>query len=95
MRLLSSIFPEKVIFNENKSRTPKINEAVRLLLATDKDFNEKGTTQIFKNLELSPRVELAGIEPASKHIHQKLSTCLFCFVISGSNWKQTTDYFLS
>jgi len=25
-------------------------------------------------------VELAGIEPASKHIRQKLSTCLFCFV---------------
>ena len=60
MRLLSSIFPEKLNFEENKSRTPKINEAVRLLLATDKDFNEKGTTQIFKNLELSPQVELSG-----------------------------------
>jgi hypothetical protein len=60
MRLLSSIFPEKLIFEENKCRTPKINEAVRLLLATDKGFNEKGTTQIFKNLELSPWVELRG-----------------------------------
>ena len=55
MRLLSSIFPEKLIFEENKSRTPKINEALRLLLATDKGFNEKWATQIFTNLELSLR----------------------------------------
>jgi hypothetical protein len=87
MRLLSSIFPEKLIFEENKSRTPKINEAVRLMLATYKGFNEKVTTQIFKNLELSPRVELAGIEPASKHIRQKLSTCLFHYCLSAMNRK--------
>jgi len=30
------------------------------VLATDKYFNEKGTTQIFKNLELSLLVELRG-----------------------------------
>ena len=63
MRLLSSIFPEKLIFEENKCRTPKINEAVRLLLATDKGFNEKGTKQIFKNLELSPWVEPGDSNP--------------------------------
>ena len=74
-------------FEENKSRTTKINEAVRLMLATDKGFNEKGTTQIFKNLELSPRVELAGFEPASKHIRQKLSTCLFHYYLSAMNRK--------
>ena len=40
-------------------------------------------------------VEATGVEPVSKHIRRKLSTCLFYFVMSGSNWKQTTDYFLS
>jgi hypothetical protein len=40
-------------------------------------------------------VEATGIEPVSKHIPQKLSTCLFCFGLSGTNWKQTTDLFLS
>jgi len=87
MRLLSSIFPEKLIFEETKSRTPKINEAVRLMLATDNGFNENGTTQIFKNLELSPWVELRGIEPLSKHIRQKLSTCLFHYCLSAMNRK--------
>ena len=49
------------------------------------------------------KVEVTGIEPVSKHILQKLSTCLFCFEVSGINWtrllrlsgsgerKQTTD----
>ena len=40
-------------------------------------------------------VEVTGIEPVSKHILQKPSTCLFCFRVSGSDWKQTTDQFLS
>lgn len=40
-------------------------------------------------------VEATGIEPVSKHILQKLSTCLSCFVLSGRNWKPATDYFLS
>jgi len=40
-------------------------------------------------------VETTRIELVSKHILQKLSTCLFCFDLSGTNWKQTTDQFLS
>ena len=41
MRLLSSIFPEKLIFEENKSRTPKINEAVRLTISHRQGFQRK------------------------------------------------------
>jgi len=40
-------------------------------------------------------VEVRRIELLSKHIRQKLSTCLFCFIMSGTDWKQTTDQFLS
>ena len=32
---------------------------------------------------LNDLVELAGIEPASKHIPQKLSTCLFHYYLSA------------
>lgn len=40
-------------------------------------------------------VEATGVEPVSKHILQKLSTCLLDFGVSGMNWKPTTDSFLS
>jgi len=85
MRPFEFDISRKTDFGRNKSRTTKINEALRLLLATDKGFNENGTTQIFKNLELSPQVELRGVEPLSKHIRQKLSTCLFHYCLSAMN----------
>lgn len=44
---------------------------------------------------MAAEVEVRRVELLSKHILQKLSTCLFCFIFSGSNWKQTTDYLLS
>ena len=40
-------------------------------------------------------VEVTRVELVSKHILQKPSTCLFCFGLSGINWEQTTDQFLS
>lgn len=36
-------------------------------------------------------VEVRRVELLSKHILQKLSTCLFCFIVSEINWEQTTD----
>ncbi len=36
-------------------------------------------------------VEATGFEPVSKHILQKLSTCLLCFIVSEVNWERTTD----
>ena len=40
-------------------------------------------------------VEATGLEPVSKHILQKLSTCLFHFILSEVNWEWTTDLPLS
>jgi len=79
-RLLGSTFPEKIQISENKCRTEKMNRALLLMLATDKGFMAKKNGQLFKNLKLSGQVEATGIEPVSKHILQKLSTCLFCFI---------------
>lgn len=50
-----------------------------LLLNTDNGFEENKKGQLFKNVELSRNVELQGIEPWSKHIRRKLSTCLFSY----------------
>jgi len=36
-------------------------------------------------------VEVTGIEPVSKHIPQKLSTCLFPYCLSGWDRKGTNQ----
>jgi len=74
--VLNSVFSEKLIF-PRKWSNPIINEAVMLILNTANGFGGNKKGQLFKNLELSRNVELQGIEPWSKHIRRKLSTCLF------------------
>jgi len=37
-------------------------------------------------------VEATGIEPVSKHILQKLSTCLFPYYLSALNRKGTNQF---
>ncbi len=76
-KIIGSIFPENLQILKSKSRTTRVNEVIRLILATSKGSTEKKTEQPFKNLELSGEVEVTGIEPVSKHDFQKLSTCLF------------------
>ena len=63
-RLLSSIFPEKLEFSNNKCRTPRVNNLLILMLLKNKDIGGKKTGQLFNNLELSRRVGRAGFEPA-------------------------------
>ncbi len=62
-KLLGSIFPENLFFSKEKSRTARINEAVRLILTTSKAFGQQKTGQLFKNLMLSGEVEITGVEP--------------------------------
>ena len=75
--LLSSIFEENLVFEENKYRTPKYNKIFSLLFSLDKGLRKnKNGIEPLKFVQ-SRKVELRGVEPLSKHIHQKLSTCLF------------------
>jgi len=37
-------------------------------------------------------VEVRGIEPLSKHIRRKLSTCLFHYYLSAMNRKWTNQF---
>ena len=64
--MLSSIFPEKIQFDGKNCRTPIINEAVRLILATDKGSRDKKERDKLENSGLSLRVEPGGIEPPSR-----------------------------
>jgi len=54
----------------------------------EKFENKKG-----KILSIFPQVEVRGIEPLSKHILQKLSTCLFDYYLSEENRKSTNQFF--
>ena len=64
-KLLYSIFPENLFFSKEKSRTPRINEAVQLILNTRQGFSQQKTGQLFKNLMLSGEVEITGVEPVT------------------------------
>lgn len=64
-KLLGSIFPENLFFSKEKSRTTRLNEAVRLILATNKGFREQKTGKLFKNLTLPGNVEVTGVEPVT------------------------------
>ena len=78
-RILGSTFPEKLVFENKKVRTAKDQDIMSLLLKADKRFIEikKGRLHFFSRP--SQRVELQGIEPWSKHIRRKPSTCLFSY----------------
>jgi site-specific DNA recombinase len=76
-QILGSIFPEDLFFDGKKCRTPRINEVLRLILLIDSNNHELKNGQISEYLDLSAQVELAGVEPASKHGNHMLSTCLF------------------
>jgi len=79
-RILSSIFPENLVFDGIKCRTPRINEVLRLILLTDNNKQKIKNGQISEFLDLSAQVELAGVEPASKHGDHMFSTCLVLLV---------------
>lgn len=65
-RILSSIFPGKLVYSENKVRTTKINEVVQLFTNTSAGFSRNKKGQFRPVSELSFRVAPTGIEPVSK-----------------------------
>ena len=65
-RIVSSMFPEKLIFENNSYRTPKINSVVSLMCRTNEASkgNKKGKDNFFNYPSLG--VVSLGIEPRSK-----------------------------
>ncbi len=75
-QILKAIFPFDFEIVNEKCRTPRINEVLRLMLSIDGDSGKIKKGELFKNLELSLSVESEGFEPSSKRRFFKLSTCL-------------------
>jgi len=87
-KIIGSIFPEKLFFQDNEYRTTKLNKAVELLCKTDKGLGKKKGGKNSDFSESSLRVELAGVEPASKRGIAEPSTCLASFWFSESAWQK-------
>ena len=78
-KLQKLIFPEGVMYNckTETFRTEKVNEVFAWIasVVSINDLNKKGQTN--PKVSLSGKVESTGLEPVSKHIRHKPSTCLF------------------
>ena len=62
-KLLSSIFPEKLTFDGEKCRTPRVNEVLRLTLLNDNSENILENNHSSQFLHVSALVVPRGIEP--------------------------------
>lgn len=56
-KIISSTFPEKIIFENKKCRTLKINDLLQVMLLKDNDLFEIKKGQINENFDLSRQVE--------------------------------------
>ena len=65
-RIVSSIFPEKLVFENKKYRTHKVNEGILLLCRNSKAFEGIKKNKQLKNEVLSCGVAPPGIEPGFK-----------------------------
>jgi site-specific DNA recombinase len=65
-KIISSIYPENLVFDGEAYRTNRLNEAVRLIYKLGESFNEIKKRKEPDYLALSREVVPAGIEPASK-----------------------------
>ena len=64
-QILGSTFPEDLIFDRKKCRTPGINEVLRLILLIDNKKQKTKCGQISAFIDLSAQVTPPGIEPRS------------------------------
>jgi site-specific DNA recombinase len=65
-KIIGSVFPEKLFFQDNEYRTTKLNEAVEILCRTDKGLGKKKGGKNTDFSVSSLRVASTGIEPVSK-----------------------------
>ena len=90
LRLLGSIFPEKLEFDGENCRTTRLNAAVALCLSIDGHSSPQKNRTPASKLVVSGRVEPEGVEPSSKQQTNGLSTCLFPTCLSEPSRQGTT-----
>ena len=64
-KMVGSIFPENLIFEEKTYRTTRINEALQLIFSINKDFREESNKKATKNSGLSTWAPPVGLEPTT------------------------------
>jgi site-specific DNA recombinase len=76
--LQNLVFPDGIYYNRKNEgcRTPKVNGVFRYISTAAGVIANKKSGRLNSNDDTAALVELAGVEPASKHIRHKLSTCL-------------------
>jgi site-specific DNA recombinase len=74
-RIVSSIFPSKLIFDNKKVRTLEMNKVVQMICSNDKGFRDSKKRKHADFGVPSLRVESEGFEPSSKQGTNKLSSC--------------------
>lgn len=75
-KLLSSIFPENLFFEEGGCRTARINDVLRFILQIDNQLGDKKRGQFSTKLKLSSLVEHKGVEPLTSWLPAKRSSQL-------------------
>jgi site-specific DNA recombinase len=73
-KILGSVFPEKLIFQNNEYRTTKTNDVVALICPTDKGFGKKKGGKKTDFSVSSLRVVPTGIEPVTQGFSVLCST---------------------
>ncbi len=78
-KLQTLIFPDGMTYNRktDQCRTLRVNEAFLSIAELARVLDKMKTDNLDGESGLSVSVEPRGVEPLSKHIHQKPSTCLF------------------
>ena len=72
-KIIGSIFPEKLTFENNEVRTTKINEALRLMLLFYKELYAKKKGQNQQKTDLSSYVNAEGFEPSTACLEGRCS----------------------
>jgi site-specific DNA recombinase len=62
MEILSSIFPEKIVFDGKNCRTPGLNEVLYQILLIDNNLGENKNGKLHQKLKLFAKVPEAGTE---------------------------------
>ena len=75
-KLLSSTFPDSLIFSRKNCRTPSLNKAILLIMNADKGFRKQKTGELFKYLTFTGTVESIGVEPTTSCMPCKRSSQL-------------------
>ena len=84
-QLLNAVFDRNLFYYQSTYRTPTLQPVFMHSALILKEKKLLFVDEIKKTGLASRQVEVAGIEPASKHIRRKLSTCLFHYYLSAMN----------